>query len=93
MRGRRSSPPPLPGFLFTEAESRVVTVAEPLAYLEAPADPVLPRGAPAPARGPLGAGEAEAARGQSTRQAPRVSEVSGGSLGLERAGEGGGRQG
>lgn len=62
-------------------------MAEPLATLRAPAGPVLPCGTPAPARGPLGAGEAEAARGQSTRLAPRVSEVSGGCLGPERASE------
>lgn len=71
LRSRRSSPPPRPGFLFTEAERLAVTAAEPLASLGAPVGTVLPRGAPAPARGPLGAGEAEAARGQSTRQAPR----------------------
>lgn len=62
MRGHRSPPtPPALGFLFTEAESRVVTVAEPPASLGAPVDPVLARGSPAPARGPLGTGEAEAA--------------------------------
>lgn len=90
-------PPLLPPSLhrvsyLPRAESRVLTVAEPLASLRAPAGPVLPRGAPAPVRGPLGAGEAEAARGQSTRQAPRVSEVSGGCLGPEGAREVG-RQG
>lgn len=86
-----AAPPPLPpGSYLPRAESRVLTVAEPLASPCAPAGPVLPRGTPAPARGPLGAGEAEAARGQSTRQAPRVSEVSGGCLGPERARESGG---
>lgn len=86
--------PPLPlGSYLPRSESRVLTVAVPLASLCAPAGSVLLRGTPAPARGPLGAGEAEAARGQSTRQAPRVSEVSGGCLGPERASESGGGRG
>lgn len=68
-------------------------MAEPLAPLRSPAGPVLLRGTPAPARGQLGAGEAEAARGQSTGQAPRVSEVSSGCLGPERASEGRGGKG
>lgn len=77
--------PPPPVSYLPRAESRVPTVAEPLAALRAPAGPALP-----PVRGPLGAGETEAARGQSTRQAPRVSEVSGGRLGPGRARAGGG---
>lgn len=86
-------PPPPPGSYLPRVESRVLTVAEPLPPLRSPAGPVLLRGTPAPARGQLGAGEAEAARGQSTGQAPRVSEVSGGCLGPERANEGGGSRG
>lgn len=93
LRCRRSSPLLHRVSYLPRAESRVLTVAEPLASLRAQAGPVLPRGTPAPVRGPLGAGEAEAARGQSTRQAPRVSEVSGGCLGPERVREGGGGRG
>lgn len=85
--------PPLPPPLLhrvsylPRAESRVLTVVEPFATLRAPAGPVLPCGTPAPARGALGAGEVEAARGRSTRLAPRVSEVSVVCLGPERASE------